>query len=124
MPKRIAVIDEDLPRPLGPMLKKLGWKTLDVRDVGLRSFPDSDIISFAQKSKAVLFTGDWGFANILNFPPKKYFGIVILAFPNEMGVESVLKETKKALSALLPQALQGRLIIIEPGGRIRVRMDR
>lgn len=63
--KEIAIVDEDLPRIIDTILEDLGWEVKDVRDVGLKGKGDKEIISFARKSKAVLFSGDWGFANIL-----------------------------------------------------------
>jgi len=115
-----TVIDEDLPRVIDKVLEDLGWEIKDVRDIGLRGKSDREIINFAQKSKAVLFSADWGFANILKFPPKNYYGIVILNFPNEASTSFIAKETKKAFTKLPLKNLKGYLIIIEPG-RIRVR---
>lgn len=77
MSKPIAVVDEDLPRIIDKVLKNLGWEVKDIRDIGLRGKNDEEIISFTKESKAVLFSADWGFANILKFPPKEYYGIVI-----------------------------------------------
>ena len=80
----LAIIDEDLPRRLGDALKKLRWEIKDVRDFGLAGKPDREIIGFAKKCKAVLFSADKDFANIFKYPPEKYYGIVILGFPNEV----------------------------------------
>ena len=71
-----AVIDEDLPRSVGVVLSELGWEVKEVRDTDLRGRSDDLVINFAKKHEAVLFSGDWGFANILNFPPRDYHGIV------------------------------------------------
>lgn len=120
MPKKIAVIDEDLPRAIDQILKELGWVVKDVRDIGLRGESDEKIISFARKSKAVLFPGDWGFANILDYPPKRYYGIVILNFPNEVSTNYIAKRTKKALAKIPPKNFAYNLIIVEPG-RVRIR---
>lgn len=120
MPKKKAVIDEDLPRAITKMLIGLGWEADDVRDIGLRGKSDEAIINFARKSKAVLFSADWGFANIINFPPEKHYGIVILSFPNEVPVAFIVQETKNSLSKIKPSNFKNHLIIIEPG-KIRIR---
>jgi len=120
MSKRKAVIDEDLPRIIDKVLEDLGWEVKDVRDTGLRGKSDEEIISFARKNKAVLFSGDLGFANILNFPPKEYYGIVILNFPNEVSTNFIATQTKKALSKIPLKSFKGKLIIIEPE-KIRIR---
>jgi predicted nuclease of predicted toxin-antitoxin system len=115
-----AVIDEDLPRIMNEVLKGLGWEVKDVRDIGFRGKSDEEIISFAKGSKAVLFTSDWGFGNILKFPPKDYYGIVILDFPDEVSTNFMAKEAKEALSKIPLENFKGNLIIIEPG-KIRIK---
>lgn len=117
---KIAVIDEDLPRIIGAALAGLGWQVMDVRDYGLRGKNDREIFGFAQESMAVLFSADWGFANILQFPPPHH-GIVILHFPNEVSTGFVARETAKALIEMGGENFENNLIIIEPG---RVRMRR
>lgn len=116
----IAVIDEDLPRKLDEVLKKLGWEVKDIRDFGLQGKSDEEIIGFAKKCKAVLFSSDKDFLNILKYPPKDYYGIVILNFPNEASIEFLINETKRALAKIPLEEFQGNLIIIEPG-KIRLR---
>lgn len=46
------VIDEDLHRSLGEVLRKLGHEVFDVRDHGLRGKSDEDVFRFAQEKKA------------------------------------------------------------------------
>ncbi|MBI2100577.1 MAG: DUF5615 family PIN-like protein [Candidatus Vogelbacteria bacterium] len=118
--KMAAVIDEDLSRSIGVLLGELGWEVKDVRDVGLRGKSDKLIINFAKKRGAVLFSGDWGFANILEFPPRNYHGIVIISFPNEVPTAIIVSEMKRLIGKLKPSDFRGNLIIIEPG-RVRIR---
>lgn len=116
----IAVIDEDLPRKLGEILKKLKWEIKDIRDFGLRGKPDKEIIGFAKECKVVLISSDKDFLNIFKYPPKDYYGIVVLNFPNEVSIEFLIEETKRVLDKISPENFKGNLIIIEPG-RIRIR---
>ncbi len=109
-----AVIDEDIHRSLTIVLSSLGFKVFDIRDHHLRGKPDDVIFEFAQKHKAVLFTGDLGFSNILHFPPGKHHGIVILRFPNEMSTKTINEELKILLSKLAPEEYRGNLIILSP----------
>ena len=78
------VIDEDMPRSTGKVLKDRGYEVKDIRDYGLRGANDGEVYQFAHKNQAVLITGDMGFGNILYFPIGSHFGIVIVHFPNEM----------------------------------------
>jgi predicted nuclease of predicted toxin-antitoxin system len=82
MPK--FVIDEDMPRSIGMILKEHGYNVMDIRDFGLRGAEDQEIYEFAQREQAVILTGDRGFGNILRFSLGNHFGIVVAHFPNEM----------------------------------------
>ena len=55
MPK--FVIDEDIPRSTGRILKQRGYDVRDIRDYGLRGAEDEEIYKFAQREKAVILTG-------------------------------------------------------------------
>ena len=115
-----GIIDEDLPRKVGERLKGLGWEVDDIRDSKFKGRSDKEIIGFAKECKAVLFTSDKDFSNILKYPPKEYYGIVILAFPSEVSTEFLINEFEKALTKISLEDFKGSLIIIEPG-KIRIR---
>ncbi len=84
-----AIIDEDLPRSFGEVLSSLGFKVFDIRKHGLRGKADNIVFAFAQKHKAILFSADLGFSNIISFPLGTHWGIVILRFVNEMPVDTI-----------------------------------
>lgn len=115
-----AVIDEDLPRSLGTILSNLGFTVFDIRDYALRGSSDEKIFQFAQKQKAVLFSADLGFSNIINFPLGSHSGIVVLRFPNDMIVSEINKEIGRLLNELSSEDYNGSFIVVSPG-RIRIR---
>ena len=115
-----AVIDEDLPRSFATVLQTLGFTVFDVRDHGLRGEPDEKVYLFAQEKKAVLFSGDLGFSNILHFPLGIHFGICILRYANEISVSEINKMSKELLLKVDPQDYRGNLIILSPG-KLRLR---
>jgi predicted nuclease of predicted toxin-antitoxin system len=114
------LVDEDLPRSLARHLRERGIEADDVRDVGLRGMPDSEIFRFAVESGAALLSADLGFANILAFPTGTHNGIVVARFPNETPVSALNQAIAAALMLLSPQDVSGNLIILEPD-RIRLR---
>ena len=118
-----AVIDEDLPRSLADTLSSLGFTVFDVRDHGLRGRSDDQIFAFAQKQKAVLFSGDLGFSNTLTFPLGKHHGTCILRFPNEASVQAIRKEVLRLLSEVSYEDYSGNLIILT-FGRLRIRRSK
>jgi len=114
------LIDEDLPRS-AVSLRQAGHLADHVRDVGLRGRPDREIFQWAQKHRAVLVTGDMGFASTVDFPPGSHCRIVVLRFPNEASVASVNKELLVAVSSLSEGDIRDFIVVPEPGGRIRIR---
>lgn len=115
-----AVVDEDLPRSFSVALKESGWRVFDIRDHNLRGKPDNKIFKFAQNKKAVLFSADLGFSNILNFPPEKHCGICILRFPTELDNKVVNMQAVELLKKMELKSLKNKLLIISPN-RVRVR---
>jgi len=118
MPK--FVVDEDMPRSTGRILKKQGYEVKDVRDYGLRGAKDEEIFEFAQREKAVILTGDRGFGNILRFPLGNHFGIIVANFPNEMLTKEINRLLLEEFKHLSEDDFKGNLIIIEPD-KIRIR---
>jgi len=117
------LIDEDLPRTIGNLLRQYGHEAVDVRDIGLRGAKDSQIASYAQKEGFCLVTGDFDFSDIRNYPPNKYAELIVLSIPKDGTalfilnlLEGFLKQTK------LISELHGKLAIVEQG-RIRMRSD-
>lgn len=115
------LIDADLPRSIKTLLEKFGHEAIDVRDIGLRSAKDQVIARYAQDHQACLLTGDFGFADIRNYPPETFYGIVVLGLPRDATgafilhlVEEILRQSE--VLARLPR----KLAIVE-AGRIRLR---
>jgi hypothetical protein len=115
------LIDADLPRSTKVLLEKHGHEAIDARDVGLRCAKDPMIACYALEHQSCLITGDFGFADVRNYPPERYHGLVVLELPrNATGtfilglIENFLKQTD------VVGRLPGRLAIVE-AGRIRLR---
>lgn len=118
-----SLIDEDLPRSIAQLLKRYGHETYDVRDVGLRGAGDSDIAAYAQGKGLCIITGDYDFADIRNYPPEKYAGIIVLSFPNDASVSFILSLLEGFLKdEKLVSVISGKLAIVEPG-QIRIRKN-
>ena len=72
----------------------------DVRDIGLRSAKDPQIAEYAQAEKLCLITGDYDFADIRNYPPDRYSGIVVLrAYPKRPEALKAIKAQARWISA-------------------------
>lgn len=114
------VIDEDIPRSTGIILKENGYDVLDIRDHGLRGENDEKIYKFAQENEAVVLTGDRGFGNIQRFPLGKHNGIVVAHFPNEMSTLVINQKLLVGLRCINEEDYKGNVIIID-SLKIRIR---
>jgi predicted nuclease of predicted toxin-antitoxin system len=118
------LIDADLPRSLAETIRKRGHEATDVRDIGLRSAKDPIIARYAREHRLCLITGDYDFANIRNYPPEQYAGLVVLFLPRTATAAYINQLADQFLASedLLIQ-LPGQLAIVEPG-RVRLRHSR
>jgi predicted nuclease of predicted toxin-antitoxin system len=100
-----------------------GHEAVDVRDVELGSAADDQVAGYARVHAMCLVTADFGFADIRNYPPDQYAGLVVLELPRNATAETILG----ILDSLLRQAdimerLQERLAIVASGSvRLRPR---
>ncbi len=106
------LLDADLPRSTAGVVRKHGHDAIDVRDIGLRTAKDSQIAAHALREGLCLITGDFDFADIRNYPPENYPGIVVLELPNNA--------TARLINSLLDQLLSQRDLLIELPGKLAV----
>lgn len=114
------VIDEDVSRSTGKVLKELGYEVKDIRDYGLRGAEDEDVYQFAKNNRAVVVTSDMDFGNTLRFPIGSHFGIVIIHFPNEVSTKEINRQFIESIKSLTEDDFKGNLVIVEPG-KVRIR---
>jgi len=109
------LVDASLPRSIARKLRELGHEALDVRDEDLGSAPDAVIARVAQDRRLALVTGDFDFADIRNYPPEEFYGIVLIHSPRDQAADAL----DSLISAFVSRTewlerLPGHLVIIEP----------
>ncbi len=115
------LIDANMPRLTAELLKRYNHEAVDVRDIEMGGAADSDIAAYAQQNTLVLVTRDFDFANIRNYPPAQYPGLLVLELPDDAMATFVLRVIGSFVSQKeLVEALSGRLAILEPA-RVRLR---
>ncbi|HSO76622.1 MAG TPA: DUF5615 family PIN-like protein [Blastocatellia bacterium] len=62
------LIDESMPRSLAALIASFGFEADDVRDIGLRGKPDSEVPAAAATADAIIVTKDRGFARDKEWP--------------------------------------------------------
>jgi len=78
----VFLVDANLPRAAGSVIRSHGHQAMDVRDIGLGTASDQDIADHARQHQLALVTGDQDFGNVLAFPPADYSGIVVIRPPD------------------------------------------
>jgi len=114
------VIDADLPRDLVGLFATAGHDAVHASDVGLGVAPDEKIAAFAKASRRCIVTGDFDFSDTRLFPPRDYWGIVVLVIPYGVGGAYIRRLVAEFLDRSRDMDLAGKLLIVE-AGRIRLR---
>ena len=116
------MIDADLSPRLAELFATHGHDAVHVDDVGHGTSADPAIAALALQTQRCIVTGDYDFADVREFPPRQFPGIVVLTLPNNTAsnyITRVLTYFFEQLPQLVP--LEGKLLIVEIG-RIRVRV--
>ena len=115
------LVDASMPRAAAPLIHSRGHQPTDVRDIGLGTAPDPTIAAHAQARQLAILSRDFDFADIRQYPPGQYEGIVVIDLPSTATAATILNLVDYLLQQ--PQTLSrlsGRLAIVAPG-RIRLR---
>jgi len=106
------LIDECVGLPTINLLREFGYSVITVKDALLDGEPDSEILKQAVKEKRILVTEDIEFGNIILYPPKTHYGIILLRFRHrsENEIHAVLK---MVLEEIQPDEFKGTLIVVD-----------
>jgi hypothetical protein len=109
------LIDADMPRKTADVLIAAGHVVTDVRDIGLGAADDAIIADHAKANGFALITGDFGFADIRNYPPHEYHGLVVFEFPPTATAPFILRLVQMFVDrGDVIAKLSGRLAIVDP----------
>lgn len=115
------LLDANMPRSAASLLRTLGHEVEDVRDVLPAGSDDATVAAHAQARQLILITRDFDFADIRNYPPDNYPGIIVLELPDDAVAAQVCQTLESFLSKPeLLIRLPGRLAIVE-AWRVRFR---
>jgi predicted nuclease of predicted toxin-antitoxin system len=108
------LLDANLPRSAAKLLRQFGHEVQDARNLFSDGTDDQTIAAFAKINQLILLTRDFDFADIRNYPPENYSGLVVLQLPDDATATQVNQTLESFLSK--PQFLEklsGRLAIVE-----------
>jgi predicted nuclease of predicted toxin-antitoxin system len=114
------LLDADMARSSGIVLRDLGHDVCDVRDVGLGSASDDTIFERAQAERRIVVTADLDFADLRTYPPGMHVGIIVLRLPDHFKTMEINRTLEAAIPKLEKVGVDGALVIIE-ANTIRIR---
>lgn len=112
-------VDENLPQDAVDILRRAGFEADSVWEEGLHGSPDDTIAEVCQREERIILTLDLDFANIVNHPPGKYPGIIVLRL-QKTEKPALLAVVERLADALVEWTPKGQLWIVDED-RIRVR---
>lgn len=111
-------LDENVPDSLGAILRQGGHDVAFARDQYLAGTNDDRILAVAASEGRVLISLDRDFANVLQHPPERTAGIVVLRLHDQ--TLPLIRHTAETLSGLLAdKRLRGRLWVLDES-RLRI----
>ncbi len=113
MPKVRFLLDADMPRSAAEVIRDLGFEVEDVRDIGLGSAKDKDIIEYALKNNEIIITRDADFGEVLRYP--KHPGAIIFRLPYTSTAAEINERLREFLSSVSSEDLRSAIIIVEIG---------
>ena len=112
-------LDENLGPQGKNLLRAAGHDVDTVRQEGLGGANDLAAFDACVKASRALVTLDRGFGNVLRFPPKSSFGIVILELPDPVAPDSLRHRLEEFIRVNAQHPLGRELWVVEPG-RVRI----
>jgi predicted nuclease of predicted toxin-antitoxin system len=94
------LIDEDLPQSLSSFLRRSGYESKHVAELGMRGLSDNAIYRAAQERDAVLTSRDLGFANTLEYAPGTHRGLVVVRYPSKTPMDLLMVKIGTSLAKL------------------------
>src|ERR1700722_3281091 len=91
------LVDANMPRTTLALLGRLGHTGEHARDLGLGDAPDAQIAARARGTGAAIITRDVDFADIRNYPPGDYPGLIVLRMPDDAVAETIVNALERFL---------------------------
>ena len=103
-----------MPRSLAPQIAALGLSVQDVRDIGLRGHPDTEVMDAAIAADAIIITRDRGLADPRGWSEAFSAGVIFINLPDDAPASTVNARIIELLSSRLPVSLLGAITTVEP----------
>lgn len=112
-------VDENLPIEVAEMLRQAGHDAATVLEQHLGGTADAQLAVLCQHESRVLMTLDEDFADIRNYPPAEFPGLIVLRL-RQQDKPYVLDVLTRLVQVFRREPLEGHLWIVEES-RVRIR---
>jgi predicted nuclease of predicted toxin-antitoxin system len=109
------LVDENMPRSLAAKIAELGFSVQDVRDIGLASHPDEEVMQAAILADAIIITADRRFAHPRSWPKIFTAGVIFITLPEGTSTRVIVTKILELIQTRLPDSLLGAYTTIELG---------
>ena len=113
-------LDENLPPVICDLLRASGHDVMTVFEQGLRSCSDPVVLDACHSEGRALMSLDLDFSNILQFPPERYSGLIVLRL-HKPGPRATMSLVRRLLPHFETVPVVGRLWIVDQQ-RIRIHL--
>lgn len=111
MPKSRFLLDADMPRSSVEVMRSMGLEVEDVRDIGMGSAKDKEIIEYALKNSRIIVTKDTDFGEVLRYP--KHPGAIIFRLPYAFTSMELNKRLKEFFESVRVEEIKDTITIVE-----------
>ena len=112
-------VDENLPTEVAEMLRQAGHDAATMLGQGYGGSADEQVAILCQRESRVLVTLDMDFADIRNYPPAEFPGLIVLRL-RQQDKPCVLDVLTRLVQVIRTEPLEGHLWIVEES-RVRIR---
>jgi len=105
------LIDADMPRSIVEIIRSFGFDVEDVRDIGMGTAKDKEIIEYAVNDNRIIVTRDTDFGEVLRYP--RHPGAIIFRLPYTFTVNEINKRVKEFLTSVSEDKFRNAIIIVE-----------
>lgn len=111
MPNLKFLLDADMPRSSAEVIQSIGFEVEDVRDIGMKSAKDKEIIEYALRNKRIIITRDTDFGELLRYP--KHPGAIILRLPYTFTAKKINERLEEFLKSVREEDIGETITIVE-----------
>lgn len=108
------LVDENMPRSLGPQIAEMGLAVQDVRDIDLHGRPDTEVFDGGVARDAIIITRDRGFIFDRDWPDGFTAGVIFVNLPASASASVINARAVALLRQRPPESLLGAVTIVEP----------